>query len=78
MASAVENPVHDILLRPDHHKNFYNATERNIVNPFKDVYLKAKDASERKHVAINEIFPALFNHWVTARQLSFTEGQKKD
>lgn len=44
-------------------KKVYNDDERKVIDPFKDDYMKATTPAERKSIAQNLIFPALFSHW---------------
>ena len=44
-------------------KKVYEDDERDVINPFKDDYMKATTPAERKSIAQNLIFPALFSHW---------------
>jgi hypothetical protein len=46
----------------------YNAQERAAIDSFKADYLAATSAAARKIIAQNDIFPALWNHWVSISQ----------
>lgn len=45
------------------HRHIYNEEERNIIDPFKEDYMKTTSPSERKAIAQAHIFPALFTYW---------------
>ena len=41
----------------------FNKQERELINPFKELYMKTTTPSERKVIAQAHIFPKLFNYW---------------
>ena len=41
----------------------YSAEEHKVIDKFKDKYMEASSASQRKNIAQLEMFPALFNYW---------------
>lgn len=51
------------LREGDRRKAFYTAQERAVIDPFKEIYLKAVSPQERKEVAAKQILPALFELW---------------
>jgi len=48
---------------PDRRQPLYNSEERAVINVYKEEYLKAASAQERKQLTQNKILPALFNYW---------------
>jgi hypothetical protein len=66
---------HDFYFLPMSHlpggrkSHVYNAQERAAIDPFKADYLAATSAAARKIIAQNDIFPALWNHWVSIGQV---------
>ncbi|KAF8182686.1 hypothetical protein BJ912DRAFT_928435 [Pholiota molesta] len=79
MESEQPITIDNITARPDRRKRFYNSIERSMIDPFKDAYMKAKDAAERRHITVNKVFPPLFTHWemVEKRQLDDDERKKR-
>ena len=48
---------------PDRRRPLYSPEERAIIDVHKEEYLNAASALEKKQLAQNKIFPAIFNHW---------------
>lgn len=51
--------------------------ERDIIDPFKEEYLKASNAHQRRHVAVTKILVPLFNYWETiGNQTTIEQGSE--
>ena len=48
---------------PDRRQPLYSPEERAIIDVHKEEYLNAASALEKKQLAQNKIFPAIFNYW---------------
>ena len=44
-------------------RRVYTDKEREVIEKFKEKYLAATSASQRRNIAQLEMFPDLFNHW---------------
>ena len=54
---------HTAIFAGGRHNCRYNAQELAIIKPYKEAYFRAVSPAQRKMIAQNDIFPALFNFW---------------